>query len=97
MTGPQSEQLRHVQVWTVNQDTCIARYSGISTITEGMLCAGWLDVGGRDACTSDSGGPLYYQGVVVGVVSFGVGCALPYYPGVYARVQHFSHWIQHHR
>ncbi|XP_026739081.1 trypsin, alkaline B-like isoform X2 [Trichoplusia ni] len=89
--GSPSEQLRHVQVWTVNQSVCNARYGGI---TDSMLCAGWLDVGGRDSCQNDSGGPLYHNGVVVGVVSFGYGCGDPTFPGVYARVSRFTSWIQ---
>ncbi|CAH0592702.1 unnamed protein product [Chrysodeixis includens] len=90
--GPLSEQLRHVQVWAVNQNVCNSRYGG--TITANMLCAGWLDVGGRDACQNDSGGPLYHSGVVVGVVSFGTGCGDPRFPGVYARVSRYTSWIQ---
>lgn len=36
----------------------------------------------------DSGGPLYdaKEGVVVGIVSFGNGCAKQGYPGVYSRI-----------
>ncbi|CAD0195002.1 unnamed protein product [Chrysodeixis includens] len=69
--GPSSEQLRHVQIWTVIQNTCNQRYQSIGrSITANMLCSGWLDVGGRDQCQGDSGGPLYHNRVVVGVCSW---------------------------
>jgi secreted trypsin-like serine protease len=45
----------------------------------------------------DSGAPLMFQVgekfVVVGLVSFGVRCATPGYPGVYSRVSVFTDWI----
>nr|P35046.1 RecName: Full=Trypsin, alkaline B; Flags: Precursor [Manduca sexta]AAA29340.1 trypsin [Manduca sexta] len=93
--GPPSEQLRHVQVWTVNQATCRSRYASIGrSVTDNMLCSGWLDVGGRDQCQGDSGGPLYHNGVVVGVSSWGEECALARFPGVNARVSRFANWIR---
>ncbi|XP_041974873.1 trypsin CFT-1-like isoform X2 [Aricia agestis] len=90
-----SEQLRHVQIWTVNQNTCRTRYAELGyTLTDNMLCSGWLDVGGRDQCQGDSGGPLYHNGIVVGVCSWGEQCALARYPGVNARVSRYTAWIQ---
>ncbi|XP_075974529.1 trypsin CFT-1-like [Anticarsia gemmatalis] len=92
-----AEELRHVQVYSISQDICRQRY-GESRITDNMLCSGVLDVGGRDQCSGDSGGPLYHNGVVVGVCSWGPGtlptCGNPHFPGVNVRVSSFILWIQ---
>ena len=49
---------------------------------------------GKDSCQGDSGGPvLDSQGKLVGVVSFGIGCANPLYPGVNARITGAIDWI----
>ncbi|CAG5045893.1 unnamed protein product [Parnassius apollo] len=98
--GSSSEELRHVQVWTVNQATCRNRYAELGkTVTDNMLCSGWLDVGGRDQCQGDSGGPLIHEitqshAAIVGVCSWGEQCALARYPGVNARVSRFTSWIR---
>ncbi|KAG6458184.1 hypothetical protein O3G_MSEX010693 [Manduca sexta] len=93
--GPASEQLRHVQIWTVNQGTCRSRYASIGrTVNDNMLCSGRLDVGGRDQCQGDSGGPLYHNRVLVGVCSWGEGCGLARFPGVNVRVSRYANWIR---
>ncbi|KAF9418740.1 hypothetical protein HW555_004568 [Spodoptera exigua] len=101
--GPLSEQLLHVHVNVINQEVCAARYAYLKTqpgyeewpdINEGMLCAGKLDVGGKDACQGDSGGPLAHHGdIIVGVTSWGFECGHSFYPGVSARVSHYTDWI----
>ncbi|XP_022821679.1 trypsin CFT-1-like isoform X2 [Spodoptera litura] len=85
-----SEQLHHVQVVVINQNTCKNQYVNIGiSITDNMLCSGWSK-GGRDQCARDSGGPVYHNGVVVGVTSFGMGCGDPNYAGVNIRVSRFT-------
>jgi len=59
------------------------------------ICAGGQI--GKDACTGDGGSPLVCQAqsgrwTVVGLVTWGVGCASDV-PGVYARMSHFSQWL----
>ncbi|XP_041851355.1 transmembrane protease serine 5 isoform X2 [Melanotaenia boesemani] len=72
--------------------TCM--YNG--EITSQMLCAGYIE-GKVDACQGDSGGPLVCQDEnvwrLVGVVSWGTGCAEPNHPGVYTKVAKFLGWI----
>jgi len=81
--------LMKVTVPMVSDASCKSSY-GSSSILAGMICAG---TGGRDSCQGDSGGPLISGSTLVGVVSWGNGCALPNYPGVYTGVGYFRNWI----
>ncbi len=86
--------LQKVTVPYVDSATCSASYPG--EITESMICAG-LKEGGKDSCQGDSGGPLLMgsgdQRTLVGVVSWGEGCAKPDKYGVYGKVSAAMEWI----
>ncbi|KAI4458515.1 polyserase-related [Holotrichia oblita] len=58
-----------------------------------MICAGYAE-GGVDACQGDSGGPLTLNGVLIGIVSWGVGCAEARHVGVYTNVAKVRNWIR---
>jgi len=99
-----SYDLRTTEVFVMSNEEC-EKSSGIiggmqenyhGQITSNMLCA--RDVG-EDSCQGDSGGPLVLrqstgEDVQVGIVSWGVGCANPNFPGVYARVSAGYDWIR---
>ncbi|XP_063226130.1 trypsin alpha-3-like [Bacillus rossius redtenbacheri] len=91
--GAVSDQLLQVQVEVVDQAQCNHSYS--HEIKDTMVCAG-VSGGGKGTCLTDSGGPLVQAGKLVGIVSFGFGCARKGYPGVYASVPYFRHWIKIH-
>uniref|UniRef100_A0A034VZS7 Trypsin I-P1 n=1 Tax=Bactrocera dorsalis TaxID=27457 RepID=A0A034VZS7_BACDO len=88
--GGYSPQLMVVDVAIVNRSQCATNYGAL--VHDGMICAGYME-GGRDACVGDSGGPLVCGEQLAGVVSFGVGCAQPGFPGVYTDVATYVPWI----
>lgn len=68
---------------------------GAVFVADHMVCAGVVG-GGKDACQGDSGGPLVTTTptpVLVGDTSFGTGCALAAYPGVWARTSSYADWV----
>jgi trypsin len=87
--------LQKVTVPLVSTKKCSKAYPG--QISDRMLCAG-LELGGKDSCQGDSGGPLLVRddqdrALLVGVVSWGQGCARPKKYGVYSRIDSVSDWI----
>lgn len=90
--GDIPDQLQQVQVLVVSNDVCKKAYSSL-LLTNRMMCAA-VDGGGKDACQGDSGGPLIVGNTLLGIVSWGVGCARANYPGVYASVPELREWIE---
>ncbi|XP_012144579.1 uncharacterized protein LOC100879380 isoform X10 [Megachile rotundata] len=92
-----SKDLRYGWVPLLDQSVCRAEHIyGMGAISDGMVCAGYLDEG-IDSCDGDSGGPLacYHNGAftLYGITSWGQHCGEANKPGVYVRVSHYRPWI----
>lgn len=86
-----------VEVPFVSDADCEAAYPD-EVDAQTMLCAGDLENGGVDSCQGDSGGPIMTPAgedqVLVGIVSWGYGCAEAGNPGVYGEVADFNDAIE---
>ncbi|KAG5677344.1 hypothetical protein PVAND_007109 [Polypedilum vanderplanki] len=90
--------INEVTVPVLNRETCNEWLDSLN-VTDGMICAGYPE-GKYDACQGDSGGPLLCpmpddreKWFVGGIVSWGIMCAQPKLPGVYANVPKYIPWI----
>ncbi|KAF2891876.1 hypothetical protein ILUMI_14312 [Ignelater luminosus] len=87
-----------VIVHRVNRDQCgsIYRNAG-TTVLPTQLCAGGEE--GLDSCSGDSGGPIMVQSgtgpwQAEGIVSYGMGCGLEGWPGIYTNIPEYLPWIK---
>ncbi|XP_069123653.1 uncharacterized protein [Argopecten irradians] len=97
----------HAQLPIIPPADCNAKYDALPdghvmknfvSIDDSVLCAATeSSQSGRDSCQGDSGGPLFCEDgdhwVQAGIVSIGIGCANPDFPGIYTRISSFINWI----
>ncbi|XP_013201030.1 trypsin-1-like [Amyelois transitella] len=93
--GPYSNVLRAVRVPIISKENCqrvpYPYFRG--ALTSRMFCAGFSE-GKKDACQGDSGGPAVAYDRILGMVSFGYGCATPGSYGVYSKIAKVRPWIE---
>jgi secreted trypsin-like serine protease len=73
---------------------CNAVYqqAGGEVFDDTMICAA---ESGRDSCQGDSGGPMFLSdNTIAGLVSWGNGCAMDPFSGIYARTSAATHFIR---
>lgn len=75
----------------VPDQICATRYGTTNYISSVMICAG--GEGFKDACQGDTGSPLTFNDLHIGIVSWGYGCARPYYPYVFTQTDAIVDWI----
>ncbi|KYM96553.1 Trypsin-1 [Cyphomyrmex costatus] len=89
-----AETLQCVVVPRINKWTCQRDYANRFIVTPRMTCYGFQE-GGRDACQGDSGGPIVNtDNILLGVTSWGDGCAEENSPGVYTDTILLRNWIR---
>ncbi|OQV25752.1 putative Plasminogen [Hypsibius exemplaris] len=101
-----SDALRQGKIRVIDSERCRLNYGKVFSSAT-MICAG-TEGGGTDACQGDSGGPLVVFDplpvgpsnkaqsgyVLVGLVSWGVGCGTAGNSGVYTSIPYLLPWIR---
>lgn len=85
--GKTSRYLMQATVPVLPDDYCVESYPQF--VKTDMFCAGY-EGGKVDTCQGDSGGPIVANGKLVGVTSWGEGCARKGKPGVYVRLSRYA-------
>jgi hypothetical protein len=94
-----SRRLMEAFLPTIATVTCKVRYP-TAKVDEESICMGF-DLGGRDPCQGDTGGPLVaYDGrgcpYQIGIISWGAGCGGKKEFGVNMRTSYHAGWIERH-
>ena len=91
--GPTQVRLHSVSIPIIDREECDRDYAKYGGITSNMICA---FEEGQDACKGDSGSPLVIEGKLTGIVSFGMGCNVAAFPGVYTNIATLRNFITYH-
>ncbi|XP_035729180.1 serine protease 53-like [Vespa mandarinia] len=85
-------ELSVISVMTVNQKRCASFMPSYKPLSEKMLCAGNMTKG-VETCQGDLGAPLMVDQMLIGILSYGLGCETMLHPGVYTRISNYLEWI----
>ncbi|XP_034015493.1 complement factor D isoform X2 [Thalassophryne amazonica] len=99
--GSRPDKLKEVSVEVMSSARCGRRDYFGRKFTDNMICAHKLcpepcdqPYKKEDSCDGDSGGPLLYNGVAVGITSNGgKKCGQIKKPGIYTIISHYTEWI----
>ncbi|XP_064186310.1 complement factor D isoform X5 [Anguilla rostrata] len=89
--GSRPDKLQEVDIKVMRRNLCgRSDYYG-KGFTDNLMCASEKR---KDTCDGDSGGPLLFKGVAVGITSNGgKKCGTVRKPGLYTIISHYTQWI----
>lgn len=94
--GASSPTLQEVTVPILGRGAVCNDASNYANVTDNEICIGPL-AGGKDSCQGDSGGPVYIkrdsEWFILGLTSWGHGCARANSPGVYTFAPSYVNWV----
>ncbi|CAB3250336.1 unnamed protein product [Arctia plantaginis] len=82
--------LKMARLHYINPRECSKFLDG-HNITADTFCL--YGYGERDTCQGDSGGGVLWNNMLVGLTSYGEGCAVKGKPSIYANIWHLRSWI----
>ncbi|XP_054913335.1 complement factor D [Poeciliopsis prolifica] len=98
--GSRPDKLKEVVIEVINRGKCRRTDYFGRKFTDNMICAHKVcqecvrSHRIEDSCDGDSGGPLLYNGIAVGITSNGgKKCGQIKKPGVYTIISHYTEWI----
>merc|ERR1712083_192724 len=97
--GTGTDTLEHTTLEFVDVDDCMltllgSYWANVYNMDNKVVCA----IGEKtDTCQGDSGGPLFRitdaGPEIIGLTSWGYGCAIPDLPAVYTSTSHYYEWM----
>ncbi|ALC46480.1 CG4053 [Drosophila busckii] len=89
---PVMERLQTLNLNVLAHEKCLAAWADDDDEVDiGHLCT--FTKRGEGACNGDSGGPVTWQGKIVGVVNWGAACAVGK-PDMHANTVYYQDWIR---
>ncbi|XP_055587728.1 serine protease 55-like [Uranotaenia lowii] len=84
---------KYIQLPILDRDFCNGVSLHEGRIRENMLCAGTMLQSYNAPCTGNFGSPLYCEGQLTGLLTFGANCGAENDPPVFTQVRFFNRWI----
>ncbi|XP_050665542.1 chymotrypsin-1-like [Leptidea sinapis] len=89
--GTSTRQMQALNSFVFNQETCRYAMRNSRKVYDSMFCT--FTKIGQGTCHGDSGSPLVRGNKLVGIVSWGMPCAIGF-PDVHTRISTYVRWIR---